>query len=938
MRSTGLRSTLFCIMRRKKRHLDPDSGRRPAGPDEEMSRFNKMRKELLREAGEKQGKRLLQKEHKAFLGTLLFSFAIFAVAVFYWEILLRVLTYGGMEKRNFAMLFFLPAEGAVLTALIGWKREAGNFNIFIRSLLLFLLGIYYTAQYVYFQMFSSYFSAGMAKMGGEALANFGWTLQDILRNSIPYFILIFLPAILSILVPVLLLVVKKRRDSQDGESIDVFERLASEIEKESDPDQDELMTLDVDDISEEDLEAEERGKLRSKSNLDKVYESINGGYPLWWKMPLLGVAVVLWLVGILGLRILGTERGSAYYVYHNSLADTDTTSERIGALTTSLVELGAMYFGDKGDNGPQTVDTAALLAMAERSKTDTLAEKAVSDNEEIEAYERKQELLARVWQDERFDMKKLGEECGNKQLQSLYQYYDGQVATGGNEYTGLFEGYNLIYICGEAFSNFGIDPAVTPTLYEMSQNGIVLHNYYNSFPNTTTNGEYALLAGQWPDLSRWADSGTAAGTFPQSAMNYMPYTLPGFYNRAGVSTYAYHNYEGQYYRRKWTWPNLGFQNIKFMHEGMEFTSNWPASDLEMFEQSVDDYIGQDQFQAYYMTFSGHGVYATYNSMYKKNHEEVLERLNGKYKDIGSIGYMCGEYELDQAMAYLLDRLEEAGKLENTVIVLAGDHYPYSLPESARTELNGGVPLDTRFEKFHSTCIIYNAGLEQPIETDTYCCNVDILPTILNLFDIPHDSRLIAGTDIFGQGIHHARLYNGSFLTEFVRYNASTGKAEWTEAADDWTEEERKTYLDAMCDYSQNEYAASLSVIKTNFYLDLYTRIGELSQEDLAAEKARVEEVKAGYAQQAQIEAEKAAAAASANEAAAAAAAEEAAAQGAEQGEIPAEGAVPEGTPVEGAPVENAPAENAPAQTAPAEIVPDQTPAAESVPEGTPAAN
>ena len=51
----------------------------------------------------------------------------------------------------------------------------------------------------------------------------------------------------------------------------------------------------------------------------------------------------------------------------------------------------------------------------------------------------------------------------------------------------MFEGYNLIYICGEGFWTYACDETVTPTLYKMSHNGIVLDNYYNSFLNTTTN-------------------------------------------------------------------------------------------------------------------------------------------------------------------------------------------------------------------------------------------------------------------------------------------------------------------------------------------------------------------------------------------------------------------------------------------------------------------
>ena len=69
--------------------------------------------------------------------------------------------------------------------------------------------------------------------------------------------------------------------------------------------------------------------------------------------------------------------------------------------------------------------------------------------------------------------------------------------------------------------------------------------------------------------------------------------------------------------------NNTYDTIKFMGEGMVFTYTWPASDLELIEQSIDDYLEEDQFVAYYMTFSGHGPYTANNGMYRKNINEVL---------------------------------------------------------------------------------------------------------------------------------------------------------------------------------------------------------------------------------------------------------------------------------------------------------------------------
>ena len=235
----------------------------------------------------------------------------------------------------------------------------------------------------------------------------------------------------------------------------------------------------------------------------------------------------------------------------------------------------------------------------------------------------------------------------------------------------------------------------------------------------------------------------------------------------------------------------------------------------MLEQSVDDYLNDDRFPTYYMTFSGHGNYTTDNVMVAKNVKTVTSKLS-EHLPSSAEGYLAANYELEEAMAYLLERLQGAGKLDNTVIVIAGDHYPYYLTDAGYKALKGEA-VDEDFESFHSSCIIYNAGLKQKIEVDTPCCNVDIIPTIYNLFGVTYDSRLYAGTDIFGSGMHIAQLYNKNFITDKVKYNAATGKAEWLVDTSEYSEEKLNGYLESAINTVKNRYAFSIGVEDTDLY-------------------------------------------------------------------------------------------------------------------------
>ncbi len=780
-------------------------------------------------------------------------FLLFLVSFCYWELLLRI-DAGGVARNNLTLFVFLPAEAMFFAALCGFFEKHPVLNTILSSVLIFIITVYYYAQLIYNRLFGSFISIGLVGLGGEAMGQFGWTLSDTLKRSILHAFLFLLPLAANII-------------------LSVFR-----------------------------AKAEKAGR-----------PSVLPGraYRLWLHFACLGLSLILWFAAVLGLYVVGHDRQSAWSVMRNPFADTDTTAGRIGVLATSVVEFAAIHFGigyeDNGGPVVMTTDDMDLIRATSApspapreqlskktvSENETVSENSVSENEVFEPVPRINEAI---------DFAALKEMSTDPSIQALCDYYNARIPSVTSEYTGLFEGYNLVYICAESFSAFGIDPEITPTMYKMATGGIVLNNFYNSFPNTTTNGEFAFATSLWPDVSRYASGGTTIGSFPQSVSRFMPYGLGDFFNSEDVTSYAAHNFFGEYYGRMFAWPNLGYNEdeTKFLGKGMNFTSSWPASDLEMFEQSVDDYIHDDEFHVYYMTFSGHGPYNASNYMYNKNIEKVRELAGDRYKDDCILGYFCGEYELELGLEYLVDRLEEAGKMDKTVFVVIGDHFPYYLSETARMEYNGGTPM-SKFQEFKSTCIIYNSAIEEPIQCDTYCCNVDILPTMLNLFNIDFDSRLLAGNDIFSSGVHRARLYDGSFLTDFVRYDSASGEVIWSDEAASFSEAEKERYLNAMMDYTEAEYSASLNLMKNNFFLYVWNNSGLMTEEEYLAEVKREEDSSARlYAGEAafftpELDEDAAAAAAEAAEAAAAAeaASQEQQAQQPEQQQSPQQEPQPE---------------------------------------------
>ncbi|MBR5422125.1 MAG: sulfatase-like hydrolase/transferase [Lachnospiraceae bacterium] len=771
------------------------------------------RKALKKKFRQDDRRAVLERVHALFIGEfrldmLFMYFLIFLLAILYWETLLRVEVTGYVNRSSATLAAFVPAEALFFTSLCGFHTKRPRINCIVVTLLMFLLGFYYFAQFIYYRLFHSFISVGLIGLGGDAMDQFGWTLKETLQHSVLNGVLIFLPVVAT----GILSFIRPKHEKRGEESL------------------------------------------------------LPGGpYRFWLHFLCLVLSVGFWFLGVFGLSLLGKGRQSAYYVMKNSLADTDTTAGRIGALATSVVEAGTVILGVNETDVSSSLAAVDMDALnlptgpsAAPETTDPQSTATVSaDIVEEKGYHYEGPQYDRV--DESIDFNALKEKTGDSTTQALCDYFAAKKPYSTNRYTGLFEGYNLIYICAESFSNFALDEKITPTLYKMAHNGIVLNNFYNSFPNTTTNGEFAFTTSLWPDVSRWAQAGTAVGSFPQSANVFMPYGLADLLNSEDVPCYAAHNFYGYYYKRQYSWPNLGYDynNIKFLGKGMQFTSTWPASDLEMFEQTVDDYIEDDEFHTYYMTFSGHGPYNNSNYMYNKNIAAVKELAGGRYTDDCCLGYFAGNYELELGVEYLVDRLEEAGKLDKTVFVIIGDHFPYYLTEPAKKEFNGGNVF-TDFEEYHSTCIIYNSGLEEPIECDTYCCNVDILPTMLNLFNVDFDSRLLAGTDIFSNGVHRARLYNGSFLTEYVTYDNTNGLSSYTREAADMPDDVLNRYVTAMIDYTESEYSASLNMMSSNFYFFVWRNSGLLTDEEILAEEQREKQGAQKYQDEAAAEAQRAA--------------------------------------------------------------------------------
>lgn len=420
------------------------------------------------------------------------------------------------------------------------------------------------------------------------------------------------------------------------------------------------------------------------------------------------------------------------------------------------------------------------------------------------------------------DFEALTAEDPKTAIKNLNNYFSAKEPTLKNQYTGMYKGYNLITITAEGFSPYAIDPELTPTLYKMSQEGFKFTNFYTPIWGvSTSDGEYAACTGLLPKSGVWS--------FYRSGSNYMPFTLGNMFQSIGVTkTFAYHNHTHDYYRRDVSHPNMGYKYIG-MGTGIEeyVKKRWPESDLEMIAGSTKDYLSDDKpFHAYYMTVSGHLQYSfSGNSMSSKN-RDLVKHLD--CSDTLKAYYACN-IELDRAMEELLKKLNEAGVADKTVIAITPDHYPYGLEDNTGGDKYAvwrellGHDVDTTFELYESTFILYCQGTKDAPTVNKNCSAIDILPTILNLFGFEYDSRLLIGTDIMSTSECVVQFLDRSFITSMGKYDA--GKKEFTlhEGMSFESEEQKEQYIKNVRSIVNNKFKMAAGIIETDYYGYLFKK-------------------------------------------------------------------------------------------------------------------
>ena len=356
---------------------------------------------------------------------------------------------------------------------------------------------------------------------------------------------------------------------------------------------------------------------------------------------------------------------------------------------------------------------------------------------------------------------KSDEGANQKDLDFLKEEYSKEKEVNKNKYTGKYKDNNLIIVQLEGLDSWLINKNDTPTLYNMMKNSINFTNHYSYYNGggSTFNSEFAVNTGFITPLSYTQN----AYTFNK---NSFPYSLAHLFKEQGYTVNAFHMNTKEYYSRGTNYKNWGYDNYYGLVDQNTYKDNSYYLDRELLlnEEFKEKMFGSEKFVDYIITYTNHMPFSP-----EKGNCKMLLDLDSKENE--NVSYDLTEEdcarrqakETDYMMELLVKELKERELFDKTTIVVLTDHYLYTL--SDKTILDKYKNTSNNLIN-HTPFFIYtNNKDKKTIKTVTSQLNV--LPTVLNLFGIDYNPNYYIGQDALSN--NYQRLV---FFSDYSWYDGN----------------------------------------------------------------------------------------------------------------------------------------------------------------------
>lgn len=385
-------------------------------------------------------------------------------------------------------------------------------------------------------------------------------------------------------------------------------------------------------------------------------------------------------------------------------------------------------------------------------------------------------------------------------LKKVSDYYkENKKETFKNEYTGIFEEKNVLVIHYESMQTFPMylsfnNEEVTPNLNKLAEEGIFFSNFYSQVGvGTSSDAEFTFNTSLMPSTS---------GTVFVNYFDREYVSIPKLLKDKGYYTFSMHGNTGDFWNRNIMHENLGFDRFYSKDSYViDETIGLGLSDKSFYNQSIEKIknVKEEQGSPYYgllITLTNHtpfndleliNEYPTTIDIEVDNKTITREYLNGT--TMGN--YLRSVHYADETLGEFINILDDEGLLEDTILVIYGDHdarlsyndfnllYNYDpVTDRIKTaEDEGYIPYNKYSYELDKKVpfIIWTKEQEFNINITTPMGMIDVLPTLGNMIGIKSDYAL--GQDIFSitNNDNTVTFIDGSFLTSNIYYNTPKGE-------------------------------------------------------------------------------------------------------------------------------------------------------------------
>ena len=399
-----------------------------------------------------------------------------------------------------------------------------------------------------------------------------------------------------------------------------------------------------------------------------------------------------------------------------------------------------------------------------------------------------------------------GYDTAAKEFREYYEEYPQDSED--NEYTDILKGKNIIVIHAESFQNFVMDTEINgvelaPNMKKLASEGMYFSNFYSQESvGTSSDSEFTYSTSLLP-----ASSGTV---FVSYWDRYYP-SIQKYLSNDGYYVFSMHANKGNMWNREVMHKQLGYDRFYNYTKDYDIdeTIGLGLSDKSFFRQSVqkikkinkkyDKYYGLLIMLTNHTPFEGLedttdlDLTYTYKTTDPETGEET-EVVNNYLKDTTLGKYFTTVHYADQAIGELVDNLDKEGLLDDTVLVIYGDHdakikrseydYYYNYNPETDSKYSSDDPRYDEFTKYEYELnrkvpfIIWtkDKDLQKKInkEVSTVTGMYDVLPTLGNMLGI--DTPYALGHDVFSTDDHFVVFPNGNWITDKMYYDSQNDEA------------------------------------------------------------------------------------------------------------------------------------------------------------------